>query len=48
MGTDPEAGAYVLETSLEISEPGIAPSQSVYVVFDNMAPEHADRGGGVS
>ena len=35
----PEAGAYLLETRLEISDPGIAPSQSVYVIFDNMAPE---------
>ena len=24
---------------VEISEPGIAPSQSVYVIFDNMAPD---------
>ena len=38
-GTEPEAGAYLLETVLEISDLGIAPSQSVYVIFDNMAPE---------
>lgn len=35
-GADPEAGAYVLETRLEISEPGVDASDSVYVVFDNM------------
>ena len=38
-GTDPEAGMYVLETRLEISEPGVDASDSVFVVFDNMAPE---------
>ena len=38
-GIDPEAGAYVLETRLEISEPGVDASDSVFVVFDNMAPE---------
>jgi hypothetical protein len=38
-GAEPEAGAYLLETQLEIIDSGIAPSQSVYVIFDNMAPE---------
>ena len=38
-GVEPEAGAYLLETQLEIIDSGIAPSQSVYVIFDNMAPE---------
>ena len=38
-GSDPEPGAYLLETRLEISEPGVDPSESVFVVFDNMAPE---------
>ena len=38
-GNAPEGGAYLLETRLEISDSGIAPSQSVYVIFDNMAPE---------
>ena len=38
-GAEPEAGAYLLETQLEIIDSGIAPSQSVYVMFDNMAPE---------
>ena len=38
-GADPEPGAYLLETKLEISELGVAASESVFVVFDNMAPE---------
>ena len=29
----------MLETRLEISEPGVDASDSVFVVFDNMAPE---------
>ena len=33
----------LLETRLEISDPGIAPSQSVYVIFDNMV-RYADGG----
>ena len=39
-GSDPEPGAYLLETRLEISEPGVTASDSVFVVFNNMAPEH--------
>ena len=38
-GADPEAGAFILETRLEINEPGVDASDSVFVVFDNMAPE---------
>ena len=38
-GAEPESGAYLLETQLSISESGIAPSDSVFVIFDNMAPE---------
>ena len=38
-GSDPEPGAYLLETQLEISEPGVDASESVFVVYDNMASD---------